>query len=174
LDRDKLLALDFKSFDQDLNGGWRGLGPDCEPQMRDLLQAYRETHRKDLSPGQHNLLSWHEGQIRASIGDTPGAITLLSVLLDNPSPAMRDYARATIAFLRHDRADLLAAREALISEPKPDGWDLRPTGTNWPMNLNIVDGLVGCFDKSYAGAYGDQACITAGELTRREGRVNDR
>ncbi len=32
-----------------------------------------------------------------------------------------------------------------------------------PMNLNIVDGLIGCFEKSYAAAYGAEECIASGE-----------
>ena len=73
---------------------------------------------------------------------------------------MRDYAAATVAFLRMTRPALLAARAKLVAEPKPDGWDeavaeLKASGETvlWPLNLEVVDGMILCFDKPYAEAY---------------------
>lgn len=153
----QLLALDYEAFDHE---GWRSLAAidDCKLAAADLIRDYRGAH-PDLSADNMRGLSWHEGQMRAAFGDYEGAIPLLSV--DNPDPAMRDYAAATVAFLRHDKAALLAARAQLIAEPKPDGWDeavaeLKANGETilWPLNLEIVDGLIACFDKPYAEAYG--------------------
>jgi hypothetical protein len=66
---------------------------------------------------------------------------------------------ATIAFLRGDRPALLAARTALAALPRPADFaprDVqgRPVAMNWPPNLNVVDGLLACFGRPYAEAYG--------------------
>ncbi len=163
-DRDHLLALDYESFDQDKQGGWRPLAAieDCKPVAADLLRDYRKAHA-ELPADNRRILSWHEGQMRAAFGDYAGAIPLLSV--DNPDPAMRDYAAATVAFLRHDKTALLSARAQLIAEPKPEGWDEAAADfkakygvtITWPDNLDVVDGLINCFDKPYVEAY-DAAC----------------
>ena len=155
-DHAQLLAMDYKAFDRD---GWRPLAhtDGCKQAAAELIRDYRESNA-DLSADDRRSLTWHEGQMRAAFGDYAGAITLLSV--ENPDPAMRDYAAATVAFLRHDKAALLAARAKLMAEPKPDGWDeaaaeLKASGETilWPLNLEVVDGLILCFDKPYAEAY---------------------
>lgn len=168
-DRTRMLALDFMAFDQDMRGGWRGLDSQaCLPQIRDLLHEYREAHKADLSKGHYSLLAWHEGQIRATLGDYLTAEPLLAGWLDDPSPVMRDYAEATIAFLHRDKQALIAARSKLMAEPKPDDFDAQTAGSGykWPLNLNIVDAFVGCFDKSYAEAYASDACTRLGEKER--------
>lgn len=155
-DRAALLALDYKGFDHE---GWRPLAATdgCKQAAADLIRDYREAHA-NLSVDDRRSLIWHEGQMRAAFGDYAGAIPLFSA--DNPDPAMRDYAAATVAFLKHDKPALLAARAQLIAEPKPEGWDeavaeLKASGETiqWPLNLEVVDGLILCFDKPYAEAY---------------------
>jgi hypothetical protein len=136
-DHAQLLALDYKAFDD----GWRPLADadGCKPVTADLIRDYRAAH-DDLSADDRRSLTWHEGQMRAAFGDYAGAIPLLSA--DNPDPAMRDYAAATVAFLKHDKTALLAACAQSIAEPKPDGWDeavaeLKAGGETilWPLNL---------------------------------------
>ena len=160
----QLLAMDYKAFDHD---GWRPLAAiaGCESKAADLIRDYREAHADLLADDRRSLI-WHEGQMRAAFGDYEGAIPLLSV--DNPDPAMRDYAAATVAFLRHDKAALMIARAQLVAEPKPDGWDeavaeFKANGETiiWPLNLEVVDGLISCFDKPYFEAY-DCRAKTAG------------
>jgi hypothetical protein len=68
------------------------------------------------------------------------------------------YVDASIAFLKRERPALLAARESLARLPKPPGFaprdpNGRPLPIDWPMNLNVVDGFVACFGKSYREAY---------------------
>src|SRR5690606_14910351 len=74
-------------------------------------------------------------------------------------------AEATIAFFEGDLSGLHAK---LVALPKPDGYDegiarfkerypdLDPP--TWPLNLDIVDGMIRCFGKSYSEAYGDRKC----------------
>ncbi len=161
-DRSALLAEDVKTFDGDMHGGWRPLAEKgCMREAADLIAAWRAAH-PDLPADRAMGIAWHEGQMRASFGDTAGAIADLSLSLKHPDPAFRDYVVATIAFLKHDRPGLLAARAALAAEPKPDGFDAAAADARarygdvvvWPINLDKVDGLIACFDKPYKAAYG--------------------
>lgn len=163
-DQRKILTLDYFAFSDRLETLDR---KGCAAQMRDLLRDYRETRKKDLTPGQYRLLTWQEGTVRARMGDNFAAIPLLSAWLDDPTPAIRDYAAATIAFLRRDKPALLAARDKLIVEPKPEGFDERVAGRTWPLNLVIVDAFVGCYDKPYAEAYDSEDCTALGEKERK-------
>jgi hypothetical protein len=157
-DRAALLALDQKAFDQDLTGGWRAVAakPGCELAAADLVRDYRARRgSKDA------ILFWHEGQLRATAGQSAAAISLFEQSR-HPQPdavGWNLYVDATIAFLRHDRKRLLSAREMLAHLPRPpsfnpSGPDGRPLAISWPMNLNVVDGFLACFGKSYEQAYG--------------------
>ena len=69
----------------------------------------------------------------------------------------------TVAFLNGDRAGLEAARARLAATPEPDNWaevtasfrEKYNVQIKWPMNLDVLDGLIACFGKSYDEAYGD-------------------
>lgn len=163
-DHARMMKADYVTFSDAL----RGLDQKaCLPQIRDLLHDYREGRKKDLTAGQYRLLTWQEGTARAKMGDNFTAIPLLSAWLDDPSPAIRDYAAATIAFLNRDKPGLLAARDKLVAEPQPPGFDEQAIGQKWPLNLVIVDAFVGCWDRSYAEAYESDECTTLGEKARQ-------
>ncbi|MDP3737039.1 MAG: hypothetical protein Q8R02_06600 [Hyphomonadaceae bacterium] len=162
--------LTFDEFDQTLGGGWRVISKKdgCETAAADLIAGYRE------EMAQHQAkLEWHEAQVRAAGGDTAKAIELFrsnvafekSVREERRSQDGILYGEATIAFLENDRATLEAKRAQLAAIPKPDGFDeavakaykdkfpnLKPP--TWPLNLEVVDGLIRCFGKPYSEAYG--------------------
>jgi len=171
-DRKAMLALDEDAFDQDLGnggGGWRSLEgkAGCEQATAELIAAYRAAH-----PGGSTLLAWHEGQVRASLGQDAQAIALFEAAR---KPAEKDlagwnlYVDASIAFLRRDRTALQAARDALASVAYPGGDDAPPLKdgylefpaadgqpamrVRWPPNIDVVDGFLHCFDKPYKDAY---------------------
>jgi len=169
-DEDALLALDENAFDQELSGGWRAIAniPGCELAAADLLAAYRAKH-----PGAGSLLAWHEGQMRASAGQYERAIPLLEAArkpIEQDPAGWNHYVDATLAFLRHDGPALLAAQKRLAAvayaegagmPPLKDGYFELPappgqpaTKMRWPPNIEVVDGLVACFGKPYAHAYG--------------------
>jgi hypothetical protein len=155
VDRGAMLALPEGKFDQDLEGGWRALAArtPCRRAAADLIAAYRRAH-----PQARPLLRWHEGQLRAGLGETGRAIRLFDSARKRDDASWNDYVNATIAFLRHDRRALSAARARLAARPRPPDWDPRdPTGrpipVAWPPNLNAVDGLIRCFGKPYEQAY---------------------
>ncbi|WP_255367651.1 hypothetical protein [Caulobacter sp. UNC279MFTsu5.1] len=166
-DRAAMLAMDFDRFDQDASG-WRSIGqaPGCFLAGAGLIADYRKVH-PNLSLSQADGLRWHEGQLRAMVGDTQGAIPLLAASNHDDDSANQAYIDATLAFLRQDRPALIAARRRLAGLPRPADFQAGADafkaqtgrGLTWPLNLDVVDRLLACFDRPYAEAYGG-ACNT--------------
>ena len=164
-DREKTLALAPNQFDQDMKGGWRPLGdkPACFTVAADLLAAYRKAHWATLSPDRLHLNYWHEGQLRATAGDSRRAIPLLlaGVNPEDDDIDFTDYALGTVAFLRGDRQGLLLNRARLTVTPQPRWWVEASQKfklnyghePSWPVNLDVLDGLAACFDRPYVTAY---------------------
>jgi tetratricopeptide (TPR) repeat protein len=158
-----LLGPDYRSFNSDTSGGgWRFVADKegCKGIAADLIKTYRETK----IAGQTRSLLHHEAQLRGAVGDYAEAIALLEEILETePDISNRLYHQAEIAFFRRDKDALLASRTSLATLPKPDEFDggverfkehfpdQRPP--TWPINLDVVDGLINCFDKPYSEAY---------------------
>lgn len=158
-DREAMLALDLQAFDQQQNAGWRALqARGCLAEAAELLAAYQAAH-----PDEAGLLAWHEGQMRAALEQRDAAIALFKASRKGEAEDFQGwnaYVDASIAFLQNDRPALVAARERLAAVPKPEGMKLtmeQPDGKvlemAWPPNLNVVDGLIACFGKTYKEAY---------------------
>jgi hypothetical protein len=159
-DHDAMLELDQVAFDQDMAGGWRLLAsePGCEAVAADLIRDYREHHDSSAT-----ILLWHEGQMRASAGQTESAIELFSASYGEGEDPIgwNLYVDASIAFLEGDRERLEAVRADKAGLPEPDDYELRdadgnPVDLPWPPNLPAVDRLLDCFEEDYATAY--QGC----------------
>ncbi|MFT3726767.1 MAG: hypothetical protein QM759_02955 [Terricaulis sp.] len=97
----------------------------------------------------------------ATSGQTDRAIRLFEYSRVSFDESDALYGQATIAFLEHNREDLVAARAKLAALPMPS-WFAEAaahyharTGhtATWPSNLDIVDGLIACFDRPYSEAY---------------------
>jgi hypothetical protein len=156
-DRAAMLALDQAAFDQDMTGGWRKLEQDgCEAEAADLIRDWRIAHK-----AQDTILFWHEGQLRADIGQTAQAIALFR---QSYKPAAKDrigwnhYVDGTIAFLDRDRAAFDAARARLAALPQPAGFtfngpDGKPLPIRWPLNMNVFEGFDRCWGQPYKAAY---------------------
>lgn len=171
-DRKTMLALNETEFDQDAGGGWRSVAskPGCNLAAADLLRDYRQMHGS-AAVG----LYWHEAQVRAFAGQTEEAISLMKQAYkpeDSDQAGWNSYVDATIAFLRNDLGSLEQARSKLASVPPPVGEDIPPVidgfmevdmvdgskrKIQWPPNIDVVNGLVSCFGKAYALAYGCRA-----------------
>ena len=153
------LLLDERAFDQDMDGGWRPLAArECYFEAAELIQKWRETHRAEDS-----TLYWHEGQMRASAGQYPQAISLFEA---SRHPADLDrkwgwnlYVDGSIAFLRGDMDALRSARDKLSVLPAPSELkDLKdvngnPSRVAWPMNLHVLDAFIRCWGAPYRVAY---------------------
>jgi len=173
VDRERLLALNPQAFDQDMKGGWRKLAenPQCRAAAADLIRDYRNRHENEWM-----MLIWHEGQMRADVGQTAEAIALFEQCRtpSSSSPGWNQYVDATIAFLRQDRKAFEAARAALSRIPEPPGFHAKdPAGRqiSWPLNLAVVDGLGRCFGLPYREAYGN--CPIAAGAPRTPLTVED-
>jgi hypothetical protein len=164
-DRAALLKLTPEQFDEDMHGGWRPLGdkPTCYRAAADLLAAYRHAHWGSLQPFQLQNNYGHEGEMRAASGDYAHAVGLImSSLGENGDSGQDDYVLGTVAFLKRDLPALKSARERLARTPPPEGFEIGRAKFKakfhrdlvWPLNLDVLDGLISCFDKPYDQAYG--------------------
>lgn len=175
-ERERLLCLDQEAFDQDVSqggGGWRAIGnkPGCDMAAADLIRDYRVKHGAT-----ETILFWHEGQLRAFAGAYPEAIALFQ---QSRKPEAQNaggwnaYVDASIAFLQGDRGRLVEAREALAMTPAVEGFVVKdgvfeipnnsgsPIKMRWPPNIDVVDGLIRCFGKTYTTAYSSPECRPA-------------
>ncbi|MEM7328053.1 MAG: hypothetical protein AAF437_04885 [Pseudomonadota bacterium] len=161
------LDQDFWTFDQNAEYGWRSISakPDCDLAAADLISLYHRKLRTAGVPviidhpqgtvtlsdtGEIYLLYWHEGQIRASQDQTQHAVSLFHKSIKPEAQnygAWNEYVLASIAFLENDLGELTRQRKLLAQK----------IGDN-KANLRIVDGLIACFGKPYATAYGSDAC----------------
>jgi hypothetical protein len=157
----RTMNLSEAEFDQLRDGGWRMVAAreGCTMAAADLIRSFRRAHRSAS-----HILYWHEGQLRALAGDAEAGAALFAQARQEQAKdriGWNLYVDASIAFLRGDRAALLAARDALAALPKPEGWGAgSPNAAPWPLNLDVVERLVACFGQGYREAY--TGCGTAG------------
>ncbi|MCA8893147.1 MAG: hypothetical protein KDA56_15320 [Hyphomonas sp.] len=165
-DRDAYMAMDYWTFDQ-MPEGLQSVSdkPGCELAAADLVRGYHASLRAKGEPVSHTfpegevrfsdngevtLLYWHEGQIRAMHGQSRAALCLFrrSIKPEEQSfGGWNEYVRATIAFIEGNRSALEAERANLVAKVPADN-----------LNLGVVDGLIACFGRSYANAYGAAEC----------------
>ncbi len=162
-DLDAMLALDLNAFDQDINGGWRPLSTrGCYAEAAELIREWRYEKRSHDS-----ILYWHEGQMRA-FADQPDQAIALFELTYKPADLDADfgwnhYVDGTLAFLRRDRERLHLAMARLAEVPAPSDLTVTmPDGSvvtmAWPPNLNVLQALDTCWERSYEEAYGQADC----------------
>ncbi|MEM1037347.1 MAG: hypothetical protein AAGI14_11365 [Pseudomonadota bacterium] len=166
-DREALLSLDYMAFELDPTQGYQPIVaiPECELVAANLIKDYHSRLRERGKPviisvpqgevpisdtGKVTLLYWHEGQIRASQGQTQQALALFNKSLEAPEDSRRgwnEYVRVSIAFLEDDLDELKRQRELMAASDNPS-----------QLNLGVLDGLIACFGKPYAEAYGSTEC----------------
>jgi len=170
IDHAAMMALSVDAFDQDMDGGWRALDmrTGCQEPAADLIADYRRLPKAQGI----GLLAWHEAQIRADLGQSDRAIALMQQSYKTEAEdkaGWNPYVDGTIAFLRKDPAALEQARARLAAVAPPPGMavkdgyytmtvDGEQLRVPWPLNLNVLDALLRCFDKDYKTAYGTPAC----------------
>lgn len=173
-DRARMVAMKPAAFDQDPVGGWRAVSAreGCAGIAADLIADHRQAQWAVMSSEELHASYWHEGQLRAGIGDTDRAVRLLmaGVKPDREADGFEDYALGTIAFLLQDREGLQAARDRLAARPPTEGWPATRADfkarygveLRWPLNLNVLEGLLNCFDRPYEEAYGAECRLRGG------------
>lgn len=153
--REEILSLDFAAFDQREDSGWRPLyRAGCYVEAAELLQEWRR--RNDNA---RRIIPFHEAQMWAYAGLTSRAEELFAQTyrVDGSVSAVtwNLYVDGNLAFLRRDRAGLEAASAALANIPKPAGWDRavgvdgKPISLPWPINLNVLEAMLRCWEETY-------------------------
>jgi hypothetical protein len=169
-DREATLALDFVAFDQTEGSGWRPLSEaHCYIEAAELLRDWQARHRGDFDPANPRdrfllgFLRWHEAQHWADAGRTDVALPLFESTHregeGSSEVAWNFYVDGTLAFLRRNLPALEAAIMGLAAVPPPPNWDKavgadgRPISMPWPQNLDVLQGLLRCWEQPYAVAY---------------------
>lgn len=141
------LRLSYQEFDQTPHSGWRVLAEDAKRMIEaaTLIEAYLASH-SELDRFQRSNLHWHAAQALALAGDSAAALKHIPSARLDPEPSdsplcWNDYVAATEAFLQHDRAKLIAAKERIAKNKPAD------------PNLAIVASLLVHFDEPYSKAY---------------------
>lgn len=151
----ELMHQDFDTFDQKPIG-WRSLDKNdgsCNLTIALIIDSYLLNHQSKLLASQIRLLHWHTGQNFGFLNLYALAIAKFNNSFDpqesqNPEFHWNAYARATIAFMKKDKAALQKALdEFTVVSPME------------VPNLKIVERFIRCFDAPYFDAYtGTGAC----------------
>ncbi|MFQ5347585.1 MAG: hypothetical protein ACE5ED_07045 [Rhodothalassiaceae bacterium] len=164
-ERERLLALDTEAFDRTANGGWRPwFEAGCLADTAALIEAYLAAHPD--TAGAAPELRFHAAQVHAFRGDYAAARAHLRQATypeDRRDPSRPDawnvYMRATDAFLARDRDALtglyrlMGGEEEAAAEPH-SLFGPPPRRRQRMPYLDVVRGLLACFDRSYKEAYG--------------------
>ena len=158
----RLLALDYQAFDQQPQGGWRGLfEAGCPYAAADIVDAYIERHPERAAD--YPVLHFRAGQLRAFVGEGEAAVSHMQRAIAAHARGARvygahweTYVGATIAFLERDEPGLRRLYGRLrgrIDGPPgaPPRFDRSQAGD--AEHIRIVRGLIACFDQSYREAY---------------------
>lgn len=157
-ERRRVLALPFREFDQSTGGGWRALyAKKCYDEAAELLVAYMGLHPQVAK--EQYILPFHAGQMFALGGRYAEAIGWMERGYSDTKSEIINwnaFVDANIAFLKGDRTGLLKQRELVNQQPVLQA---QPGMPEWAvgkkMNLDVVDGFLACFDKTYEVAYSD-------------------
>lgn len=166
-EREVMLKLSFKQFDQQQDSGWRRLyARQCYAQAAALLEAYMKLHPDAVR--QQYMLPFHTGQMFALAGQDGKAIDYMRKGYTDWKSETIDwnaFVDANIAFLEHNRSNLLKQRSRISQQPPlSEGPGVPAWAVGKRMNLDVVDGFLARFDKPYADAYGDKCREQGREL----------
>ena len=132
------LTLDYAAFDA---AGWRDLlMQGCADAAIAQLEAYRGANTATMTPDQSRELSFHIGQTLAFSGRDSESIPPFEAARGGEEE-WAAYVDATLAFLRHDGADLCAQRARYALAPGASA-----------MRISVIDGFIACADAPYAQA----------------------
>lgn len=175
-ERQTLLQLQFKQFDQQPGSGWRPLyAGKCYLHAAALLEDYMKEHPD--AARKHYMLPFHTGQMFALGGKHSEAIRWMQKGHSDRKSDLIDwnaFVDANIAFLRHDR-DVLLKQRSLINQqlPMPKQRGVPDWAAGKKMNLDVVDGFIACFEKPYESAYGDTCRQQGKKLANKKSSTQD-
>lgn len=133
-----LLQLDYDAFDM---SDWRGLlMRECVDAAVAVLETYREQNARRLTAEQTRELHFHVGQALAFAGRETESVPHFERARGGDAE-WSAYVDATLAFLKREKAALVAARERYARAPNANA-----------MRLAVIDGFIRCEAESYAAA----------------------
>jgi hypothetical protein len=139
-EREALLSLPYKEFDQTPGAGWRTLQKDKRwREAAFLIEEYLQRHR-ELPPIPSGMLHFHAAQLWATVGENQRAIAHLKQARRDREPGYNEFADAMRAFLERDRHELLVIRARVAQYPAQ--------GIT-AVYQSVIDSFVDRFDGSY-------------------------
>lgn len=106
------------------------------------------------------MLAFHAGQMLSMFGEYDTAVELMRQAYSTRRSAFIDwnaFVDANIAFLEKDYETLLRMRERISQQPvMTEEKGIPDWAIGKKMNLDVVDGLIACFDEPYVVAYQDE------------------
>ena len=153
---EKNIGLEFHDFDQNPELGWRPYySHRCYESAGILIERYMAEHPGLAS--EHPILPFHAGQMFALSGHYKKAISLMEKAHADSSSDLVDwnaFVNANIAFLQRDLEILKEMRGRInMQPPMPESPGIPSWAVGKKMNLDVVDGFLRCFEKSYEDAY---------------------
>ena len=176
--QDALLALDYTSFDMDMDKGWRAIAAreECRLAAADLIGAYHAKLREKGAPvflktdelamtfpqneavpptvtisenGVVPILYWHEGQLRAFAGQYGKASALFRQSLKPKEQSHGGWNEYVLGSIAFLEGDFAALQENR-------DW----LEANFPnvSNLRALNRMITCFGEPYSKAYGSVEC----------------
>ena len=146
-----LMHASCEAFDQQPGQGWRKPAEtDDYTEAGKLIDEYLRRNQTRMPAWQVRNLDFHAGQTYAFAGDYKTAMRRMENALADVEPVespvrWNPYVRATIAFLKGDKAALAACREEMVRGHEAQGT---------VPNMEVVDRLIARFGAPYAQAYG--------------------
>jgi hypothetical protein len=155
---EKNLGLEFSDFDQNPELGWRPYYTHgCYASAGILIEKYMAEHPAKASD--YHILPFHAGQMFALSGNYEKAISLMERAHSDTSSDLVDwnaFVNANVAFLLRDLKLLKEMRERInLQPPMPESPDIPSWAVGKKMNLDVVDGFLQCFEKTYEEAYSE-------------------
>lgn len=155
----RILELPFREFDQNPGDGWRPYyASKCYEEAAELLKGCMARHPERAK--EHHMLAFHAGQMLSMFGEYDTAVELMRQAYSTRRSAFIDwnaFVDANIAFLEKDYETLLRMRERISQQPvMTEEKGIPDWAIGKKMNLDVVDGLIACFDEPYVVAYQDE------------------
>ena len=145
-----LTMTTYGTFNTSMEKGWRELAVKGQFQdAADLIGRYIDANETILESWQVGILRFHQGQMLGCAGKTSEALDAIAEarthdLTGGAKADYGDWMKANEAFLREDKAALIAARDAINAAPS--------TGPNGILQTK-VQVLVNNFGSSYKKAW---------------------
>jgi hypothetical protein len=137
---ESLMKMDYQSFDQTMDDGWRQYHDDPELQIQLILDYIEQNEATEQS------LKWHLGQLYGVIDRPDDAVDYFRQCIYTHSDlsvyqkAWNYYVKGSIAFMEKDKEGLNLYTDSLRNHDET-------------MNIEVLERLQANFDKPYKEAY---------------------